>query len=339
MANLVTSYETSHSHRLYNENDLATDAPMVNIDNLIKGKTFSVLGEVDYEKTWKNSRFTAGIRHTQSWIQNKYVEQNTIDRMNQGNSYIFGEYWLRLGNHFDGSVGLGYSLYHYAPQNRQSHTYSIWRPRFTARYTIDDYSSLRFNFVRMGSVITLDMLSPVVQDIDGIQQSTGNPDVKPYATYKYELQYQYNRGIFYGKLGAFYTHAPGAIMPEKYWVGDKILSRVDNQKNAEELRFYLNTRINVIPGWLTLSAAPGWHKYWMRGNTYTHTYNNFSSMPVSIFPIGDLRSTAYSKPISIDFGEKPSQEVKMYTELNYPMPTKTGTSGSWFSIPSSTITK
>ena len=275
MANLVTSYETSHSHRLYNENDLATDAPMVNIDNLIKGKTFSVLGEVDYEKTWKNSRFTAGIRHTQSWIQNKYVEQNTIDRMNQGNSYIFGEYWLRLGNHFDGSVGLGYSLYHYAPQNRQSHTYSIWRPRFTARYTIDDYSSLRFNFVRMGSVITLDMLSPVVQDIDGIQQSTGNPDVKPYATYKYELQYQYNRGIFYGKLGAFYTHAPGAIMPEKYWVGDKILSRVDNQKNAEELRFYLNTRINVIPGWLTLSAAPGLHRYWMRGNTYTHTYNNF----------------------------------------------------------------
>lgn len=116
MANLVTSYEASHSHRLYNENDLATDAPMVNIDNLIKGKTFSVLGEVDYEKTWKNSRFTAGIRHTQSWIQNKYVEQNTIDRMNQGNSYIFGEYWLRLGNHFDGSVGLGYSLYHYAPQ-------------------------------------------------------------------------------------------------------------------------------------------------------------------------------------------------------------------------------
>ena len=77
MANLVTSYETSHSHRLYNENDLATDAPMVNIDNLIKGKTFSVLGEVDYEKTWKNSRLTAGIRHTQSWIQNKYVEQNT----------------------------------------------------------------------------------------------------------------------------------------------------------------------------------------------------------------------------------------------------------------------
>ena len=127
----------------------------------------------------------------------------------------------------------------------------------------------------MGSVISLDMLSPVVQDIDGIQQSTGNPDVKPYATYKYELQYQYNRGIFYGKLGAFYTHAPGAIMPEKYWVGDKILSRVDNQKNAEELRFYLNTRINVIPGWLTLSAAPGWHRYWMRGNTYTHTYNNF----------------------------------------------------------------
>ena len=176
------------------------------------------------------------------------------------------------------------------------------------------------------------MLSPVVQDIDGIQQSTGNRDVKPYATYKYELQYQYNRGIFYGKLGAFYTHAPGAIMPEKYWVGDKILSRVDNQKNAEELRFYLNTRINVIPGWLTLSAAPGWHRCWMRIPTHTYLQQFFHRCQYRYFPMRDLRSTAYSKPISIDFGEKPSQEVKMYTELNYPMLSKTGTSGSWFSI-------
>ena len=119
------------------------------------------------------------------------------------------------------------------------------------------------------------MLSPVVQEIDGIQQSTGNPDIKPYATYKYELQYQYNRGIFYGKLGAFYTHAPGAIMPEKVWVGDKILTRYNNQKNAKELRFYLDTRVMVVPDWITLSAGPAWHRYWMRGNNYTHTYNNF----------------------------------------------------------------
>ena len=123
----------------------------------------------------------------------------------------------------------------------------------------------------MGSVITLDMLSPVVQEIDGIQQSTGNPDIKPYATYKYELQYQYNRGIFYGKLGAFYTHAPGAIMPEKVWVGDKILTRYNNQKNAEELRFYLDTRVMVVPDWITLSAGPAWHRYWMRGEQlYPH---------------------------------------------------------------------
>lgn len=282
MANIVASYEQPNSHRIYTEDELIytdddfkTGEPLVGIDNLIKSRTYSVLGEVDYERTWENSRVTAGIRHTQSWITNDYVEQGIDDHMNQGNSYIFGEYWMRLGKHFDFSAGIGYSLYSYAPRGRESHTYSIWRPRFTARYTIDDYSSLRFNFVRMGSVITLDMLSPVVQEIDGIQQSTGNPDIKPYATYKYELQYQYNRGIFYGKLGAFYTHAPGAIMPEKVWVGDKILTRYNNQKNAEELRFYLDTRVMVVPDWITLSAGPAWHRYWMRGNNYTHTYNNF----------------------------------------------------------------
>ncbi len=282
MANVVTSYEQPNSHRIYTEDELiytddfaTTGESLVGIDNLIKSRTYSILGEVDYEKRWKNSRVTAGIRHTQSWIENNYSEQGIIDRMNHGNSYIFGEYWIRTGKHFDFSAGIGYSLYSYIPRDRESHTYSIWRPRFTARYTIDDYSSLRFNFVRMGCVISLDMLSPVVQDVDGTQQSTGNPDVKPYATYKYDLQYQYNRGIFYGKLGALYTHAPGAIMPEKVWVGNKILTRYNNQKNAEELRFYLDAQVTAIPDWLTLSAGPAWHRYWMRGNNYTHTYNNF----------------------------------------------------------------
>lgn len=282
MANVVASYEQPTSHRIYTEDELfytdnsfTTGSSLVDIDNLIKSRSYSILGEVDYEKRWKNSRVTAGIRHTQSWTTNDYVEQGINDRMNQGNSYLFGEYWMRLGSHFDFSAGIGYSLYSYVPRDRESHLYSIWRPRFSARYTIDDYSSLRFNFVRMGSVISLDMLSPVVQDVDGMQQSTGNPDIKPYATYKYDLQYQYNRGIFYGKLGALYTHAPGAIMPEKMWVGDKILTRYNNQKNAEELRFYLDTRVTAIPDWLTLSAGPAWHRYWMRGNNYTHVYNNF----------------------------------------------------------------
>ena len=282
MANVVASYEQPTSHRIYTEDELfytdnsfTTGSSLVDIDNLIKSRSYSILGEVDYEKRWKNSRVTAGIRHTQSWTTNDYVEQGINDRMNQGNSYLFGEYWMRLGSHFDFSAGIGYSLYSYVPRDRESHLYSIWRPRFSARYTIDDYSSLRFNFVRMGSVISLDMLSPVVQDVDGMQQSTGNPDIKPYATYKYDLQYQYNHGIFYGKLGALYTHAPGAIMPEKMWVGDKILTRYNNQKNAEELRFYLDTRVTAIPDWLTLSAGPAWHRYWMRGNNYTHVYNNF----------------------------------------------------------------
>ncbi len=282
MANVVASYEQPTSHRIYTEDELfytdnsfTTGSSLVDIDNLIKSRSYSILGEVDYEKRWKNSRVTAGIRHTQSWTTNDYVEQGINDRMNQGNSYLFGEYWMRLGSHFDFSAGIGYSLYSYVPRDRESHLYSIWRPRFSARYTIDDYSSLRFNFVRMGSVISLDMLSPVVQDVDGMQQSTGNPDIKPYATYKYDLQYQYNRGIFYGKLGALYTHAPGAIMPEKMWVSDKILTRYNNQKNAEELRFYLDTRVTAIPDWLTLSAGPAWHRYWMRGNNYTHVYNNF----------------------------------------------------------------
>ena len=75
MANIVASYEQPNSHRIYTEDELIytdddfkTGEPLVGIDNLIKSRTYSVLGEVDYERTWENSRVTAGIRHTQSWI-------------------------------------------------------------------------------------------------------------------------------------------------------------------------------------------------------------------------------------------------------------------------------
>ena len=95
MANIVASYEQPNSHRIYTEDELIytdddfkTGEPLVGIDNLIKSRTYSVLGEVDYERTWENSRVTAGIRHTQSWITNDYVEQGIDDHMNQGNSYI-----------------------------------------------------------------------------------------------------------------------------------------------------------------------------------------------------------------------------------------------------------
>ena len=98
MANVVASYEQPNSHRIYTEDELlytdnsfTTGSSLVGIDNLIKSRTYSILGEVDYEKRWKNSRVTAGIRHTQSWITNNYVEQDIYDRMNQGNSYLFGE--------------------------------------------------------------------------------------------------------------------------------------------------------------------------------------------------------------------------------------------------------
>ena len=135
MANVVASYEQPNSHRIYTEDELlytdnsfTTGSSLVGIDNLIKSRTYSILGEVDYEKRWKNSRVTAGIRHTQSWTTNNYVAQGIDDRMNLGNSYLFGEYWMRLGSHFDFSAGIGYSLYTYVPRDRESHLYSIWRP-------------------------------------------------------------------------------------------------------------------------------------------------------------------------------------------------------------------
>lgn len=274
MFNVVGGYNSSESDRHYMES-YENGSGITDIHTSISGCGYTLVAEGDYEKSWEKMRLTTGIKHTQKWNDNTYKFSNSNDHIRQGETYIFGEWWHGISDRFDYTLGVGISRYYFY-QAGAGETYSvIFRPKISLRYRINDKSSLKFDVMNYSTFPTLTELSDVRQDIDQYQVQIGNPLLKPYQTYRFNLEYEYMKGIFYGKIRGRYWNAPKAIMGEKYWEGNKIVNTYDNQRRMQELRFDVNFKIQLIKDWLTISGFVGWHRYIMDGNRYTHCYNNW----------------------------------------------------------------
>ena len=88
-------------------NNESETIPSTFISNQIKGKSYKFVAEVDYEKTWNNSRFTSGIKYSGSWSDSEYIKICQESHTHWDNIYAFGEYWRRLGDKIDLTVGAG----------------------------------------------------------------------------------------------------------------------------------------------------------------------------------------------------------------------------------------
>lgn len=273
MFNLVGGYNSSESDRHYMES-YEDGLNITDIKTSISGSGYTLVAEGDYEKSWKKMRFTGGVKHTQKWNDNTYKSSDFTDRIRQGETYVFGEWWHGLSDKFDYTLGVGMSRYYFHQEGNEETSSVIFRPKISLRYRINDKSSLKFDVMNYGTSPSISELSDVEQDIDQYQVQIGNPQLKPYQTYRLNLEYEYAKGIFYGKIRTRYWNAPKAIMGEKYWEGDKIVNTYDNQRRMQELRFDVNFKIEPIKDWLTISGLLGWHRYIMNGNRYTHCYNN-----------------------------------------------------------------
>lgn len=65
-----------------------------NINNNVLGDKYSLIGEAVYEKQFsKGNSLSFGLRHTQSFANNEYRNGHYYETdMNQGDTYVYGEY-------------------------------------------------------------------------------------------------------------------------------------------------------------------------------------------------------------------------------------------------------
>ena len=279
MFNIVGSITPSESERTYIEIPMigsseSESMPSTFISNQIKGKSYKLVAEADYEKTYNSSRFTSGIKYSGSWSNSEYIMINQESHTHWDNFYAFGEYWRRLGEKVDFTVGAGAVYNKNITSDIKTTTFNI-RPKLSVRYRASNTSTFKFNLSAYGNAPSISQLTDVRQQIDNAQMSVGNAELKDYTTYRTQLQYEFMKGSFYGYLRSTYRFSDKPIMEYKYWEGENIVSSFANHKNAHIFNHEMHLAVNNWKNWLSANIHMGYNRYIMHGNDYTHTYNNY----------------------------------------------------------------
>ena len=273
--NVVGTYNRTSSHRFYQESrgeELLTD-----INNRVSGKKYSLIGEAIYEKKLANGNsLSGGVWHTQSFSDNEYRNGHDYDtHMDQSASSIYGEFKGKVRK-LDYMLGVELARLYYKQEGTDdSDQFYTFNPRFTLQYALPGQSFIRLKGYVGNLSPSLGNLNAVEQVIDSLQLQRGNPRLESYMSYLLDLNYEYQKGIFYALVNGTYEYVPNAIMDEKYQEGNKIIQTWNNQKNWQRVVGFAMFRVGPIKDILQFSFTGGVNHYISNGNTYSHRYTNW----------------------------------------------------------------
>ena len=273
--NVVGTYNRTSSHRFYQESrgeELLTD-----INNRVSGKKYSLIGEAIYEKKLANGNsLSGGVWHTQSFSDNEYRNGHDYEtHMDQSASSIYGEFKGKVRK-LDYMLGVGLARLYYKQEGTDdSDQFYTFNPRFTLQYALPGQSFIRLKGYVGNLSPSLGNLNAVEQVIDSLQLQRGNPRLESYMSYLLDLNYEYQKGIFYALVNGTYEYVPNAIMDEKYQEGNKIIQTWNNQKNWQRVVGFAMFRVGPIKDILQFSFTGGVNHYISNGNTYSHRYTNW----------------------------------------------------------------
>lgn len=273
--NVVGTYSRTSSHRFYQESrgeELLTD-----INNRVSGKKYSLIGEAIYEKKLANGNsLSGGVWHTQSFSDNEYRNGHDYEtHMDQSASSIYGEFKGKVRK-LDYMLGVELARLYYKQEGTDdSDQFYTFNPRFTLQYALPGQSFIRLKGYVGNLSPSLGNLNAVEQVIDSLQLQRGNPRLESYMSYLLDLNYEYQKGIFYALVNGTYEYVPNAIMDEKYQEGNKIIQTWNNQKNWQRVVGFAMFRVGPIKDILQFSFTGGVNHYISNGNTYSHRYTNW----------------------------------------------------------------
>ena len=266
--NVVGTYNRTSSHRFYQESrgeELLTD-----INNRVSGKKYSLIGEAIYEKKLANGNsLSGGVWHTQSFSDNEYRNGHDYEtHMDQSASSIYGEFKGKVRK-LDYMLGVELARLYYKQEGTDdSDQFYTFNPRFTLQYALPGQSFIRLKGYVGNLSPSLGNLNAVEQVIDSLQLQRGNPRLESYMSYLLDLNYEYQKGIFYALVNGTYEYVPNAIMDEKYQEGNKIIQTWNNQKNWQRVVGFAMFRVGPIKDILQFSFTGGVNHYISNGNTY-----------------------------------------------------------------------
>lgn len=317
--NLVGSYMNSDSKRNYFNYNL-TDTLSSITDN-VAGEKYSFIGEVVYENKIRQSILQAGVKYTQSHTNNKYFQTDlTNNLMNQSEAYCFVE-WRGSFNKFSYMLGLGASRIWFKEDDTESLDY-VFQPLIRIGYKANDYWGLKYSFRIQPTTPSLADLSNVIRSIDEFADRQGNPNLDPYQTYYNSLNVYFDRNKISTGITLKYNYAKNPIMNQVFLDqnSNRFIYTVNNQKSFENFNIQTEGTWYLPNDLGTIGLIAGYSNFKSRGNSYSHTLNDFylflqteflyKKFSLSITSMLDRYKELYGE--SVDFDEKNTQVVLKY---------------------------
>lgn len=271
--NIVGTYQANKDNRLYIEE--TGDEVLTSNDNRVQGRRYTVSGEVIYEKKLARKQvLDFGVKHSHTFAENKHLMNGRKTDSRQGYTYLFGEYKKRAGK-LDYTLGMGVTRSFHSNKGKEDETLYAVNPRLNIQYKISESSKIRFKGTAKNASPGYEDLDEVIQFVDSMQLKRGNAGLKSYMNYHTQLNYDWQKGIFYVGIGGTYDYEPDCIMDEKVLYGDKVMNTLDNQKSWQRLRGMATIKVGPIRDMLQMSLTGGAARYLSKGNNYSHGITSF----------------------------------------------------------------
>lgn len=275
---LTGTYINSSSNRLFRQIPLSGDlADSTHILSVIKGDKYSLTGEAIYEKEWEKIMLTAGIKHEQEWVNNKYGGSiNTTVSMSVAETYAFAEMRHQVGK-FTYVIGIG-SMHTYITQGKESQSKWIARPQITMSYDFGEGLYWKFKSYMSGYQPSLAQMSAVDQRIDKYQIRRGNPSLRPVMYVSNETELSWMSKYVNLNFWTVYSYDHKPIMEESFVEiidGQQMIIRTyNNQRGFHRLTVSPSIQVKLLDGKIMFTVAPFINYYVSLGNNYSHSYFN-----------------------------------------------------------------
>lgn len=271
--NVVGTFQSEKNNRIYMEE---TDGKVLTTnDNRVQGKRYTINGEMIYErKLAKKQVVNFGIKHSHTFAANKHILSGKKTDTQQGYTYLFGEYKKRAGK-WDYAMGMGMTRSFHKNNGKETETLYAVNPRMNIQYKISESSKIRFKGSAKNASPTYSDLDEIIQFVDSMQLKRGNAGLKSYMRYNSQLNYDWQKGLFYIGIRGTYDYEPDCIMEEKTLYEDKVLQTLDNQKSWQRMQGMATIKVGPIRDMLQMSFTGGAARYLSKGNNYSHGFTNF----------------------------------------------------------------
>ena len=271
---VVGTYINSSSNRQFSMPEIGTEDNTPTIISQTEGDKYSIIGEAIYERPLGNGKMTAGIKHTQAYMNNIY-DGNISSKvsMNTAESYLFAEYNQKI-KRFTYTLGIG-GMRTWHQQGELSQEKYIIRPTITLSYNAPKNFYFRYRGYMSGYSPSLSELSDVTQEIDIYQIRRGNPSLHSASYISNSLtaswKCKYISVEMYGRH--IYDHKP--IMEETLFENDRFVRTMANQKGFHRLNLESTIQIYPWKEYIMIKLNSFFNRYISNGNNYTHTHSNF----------------------------------------------------------------